>query len=342
MARLGKNFIAGLGFVLLSACGPELIEKPIDLVWPNPPGTPQVKYLRSLSQADDFDSGRSWLEALVPKKTAWALKSPYGVTTDHQGKIYVTDKEQGGVWVFEPNDKKVSFLGAVGSVKLSQPVGISVGASGVVFVSDIGLKRIFGFNSEGKLVLALGQKDEFDTPSGLAVDLPSARLYVADTRKHKVRVYNSNDGTFLFEFGQAGRKDGEFNFPTNLFIRNGEIYVSDSVNSRIQIFALNGKFLKKFGAGESGPVKFARPRGVAVDSEGRIYVADALLNNLQVFDGEGKLLFRIGASGDGPGSFALPAGVHIDEEDRIYVVDSFNRRIQLFQSLEKSRIAKSR
>ncbi len=342
MVRSVKCFLVGLGFVWLSACVPQVTEKPVDLVWPNPPQVARVRYLRSLSRATDFNSGRGWLDTLIPERTAWALRTPYGVTSDRVGKIYVTDTEQGVVWVFDPNNKKMKSLGSDGPGRLSQPVGIAVNDRGVVFVSDIGRKGVFGFNPEGGLVLALGKNDEFDAPSGLAIDSSSTRLYVADARKHKVRVYNSNDGQFLFEFGQAGHKDGEFQSPTNLFIRNGEIYVSDSVNSRIQIFDLDGKFLKKFGGSRSGPARFARPRGVAVDSEGQIYVADALLNNLQVFDGEGRLLFLIGASGDGPGKFALPAGVHIDEEDRIYIVDSFNRRVQLFQYLGKSQVAKFR
>jgi DNA-binding beta-propeller fold protein YncE len=78
---------------------------------------------------------------------------------------------------------------------------------------------------------------------------------------------------------------------------------------------------------------FARPRGVALDSEGHVYVVDAMFNNVQVFDLEGAILLAFGEYGRGVGQFWLPAGICIDENDTIYVSDSLNRRIQVFQYL---------
>ena len=79
---------------------------------------------------------------------------------------------------------------------------------------------------------------------------------------------------------------------------------------------------------------FARPKGIAIDSEGHIYVADALFDVIQVFDRGGGLLLSFGGSGSGIGTFSLPAGLAIDSRDRLYVVDSANRRVQVFQYLK--------
>jgi DNA-binding beta-propeller fold protein YncE len=86
------------------------------------------------------------------------------------------------------------------------------------------------------------------------------------------------------------------------------------------------------------PGALARPRGVAVDSEGHVYVSDAAFDNIQIFDGLGNLLLYFGALGGGPGQFNLPAGLYVDAEDRLYVADSFNRRVQIFQYLAEDRV----
>lgn len=338
MARV-IAILLGAGLALWSGCAPQIVEPPVELVWPNPPETPRIRYVRTLSRVSEFGStgSRAWLESLFGEETSGTLAKPYGVATDREGRVYVTDSGQGIVWIFDEKNKKVSFLGDSGQGRLAQPIGIAVDQRGTVFVSDVKLNRVYGYDKEGKLAVAIGQKNELANPSGLALDQTSGRLYVADPRGHRVRVYNSADGKFLFEFGKRGDKDGEFNFPTNLFVRSGKLYVSDTGNFRIQIFDLEGKYLKKFGTAGDSPGQLARPRGVAVDSEGHIYVADAAFDNFQIFDEEGRLYLFVGAAGHRPGFFWLPAGLHIDERDRVYVVDSYNRRVQVFQYLtEKS------
>ncbi|MBI4488521.1 MAG: hypothetical protein HY694_05510, partial [Deltaproteobacteria bacterium] len=222
MADLGKRFLVFFVFVLLAGCAPQAVEKPVDLVWPNPPEVARIKYVRSLSRVDEFgNSGTSWLDYLFGEDASGTMAKPYGVATDKEGRVYVTDSGQGVVWVFDEKNKKVSFLGREGQGTLQQPIGIAVDKRGVVFVSDVMLNRVYGLDREGKLVVAIGKKDELANPSGLAIDMASDRLYVTDPRNHKIRVYNSTDGKFLFEFGARGEGEGNLNFPTNLFIRNG-------------------------------------------------------------------------------------------------------------------------
>ena len=76
---------------------------------------------------------------------------------------------------------------------------------------------------------------------------------------------------------------------------------------------------------------FARPKGVAVDSEGHVYVADAAFNNIQIFDDQGRLLLFFSGGGHGEGQLYVPLGLGIDHRDRIYVADRANNRIQVFQ-----------
>jgi len=82
------------------------------------------------------------------------------------------------------------------------------------------------------------------------------------------------------------------------------------------------------------PGSFARPKGIALDSDNNLYVVDANHDNFQIFDQEGRLLLFVGGNGSAPGEFYLPSGIYIDGRDRVYVADTFNRRIQVFQFLK--------
>ena len=54
MASYCKRLLVYLGILFLAGCAPQVVEKPVDLVWPNPPETPRIKYIRTLSQANEF------------------------------------------------------------------------------------------------------------------------------------------------------------------------------------------------------------------------------------------------------------------------------------------------
>jgi sugar lactone lactonase YvrE len=111
------------------------------------------------------------------------------------------------------------------------------------------------------------------------------------------------------------------------------LYVTDTMNFRVQVFSPEGVFIRKYGELGASFGQLSRPKGVAVDSAGQVYVVDAAFANFQIFNRDGQLLLFVGQAGIQPGEFFLPAGMHIDERDRIYVVDQYNRRVQVFQYL---------
>ena len=338
MNRFGNRVIWCLSVVLLAAsCATKAPEKKEDLVWPLPPEQPRVRFLRTYCCLEDLGakSGTdAFLAALFGAGGNLRMSKPYGITTDKDGKVYVTDTGFRTVWVFDEKGKKVSFLGAG---TLRTPIGVAVDAKGKIFVSDSAAQRVYAFDEKGKAVMILGQaqKDELGNPSGLAIDLATNRLYVANAKLHHIKVYDTDSGKFLFDIGGRGTDKGRLNFPTNIFIRHGKLYVSDTGNFRIQLFDLDGKFIKAFGQVGDRYGEFARPKGIGADSEGHIYVTDAAFDNFQIFDEQGRLLLFVGSKGTDDGYFWIPAGLHVDEKDRIYVADQYNNRIQIFQYLSE-------
>ncbi len=314
---------------------------PVNLTWPLPPEAPRVRYVATLRGMSDFKKKKEsrWRSLLLGEdplanKPSDSLVKPYGIAVSPTGQVYVCDTAARRVFVFDSAAKQVTFVGESGQGRLSKPIGVAVDRDGRVFVADGTLNRVFGYAPDGGLAIAIGHDGEFENPSGLAIDRQLQRLYVADSKKHKVLAYSTLDGTFLREIGERGEDKGQFNFPTNLFVdRRSHLYVADTLNFRVQEFDEQGALVRIVGSQGDTPGKLNRPKGVGVDSEGHVYVADTSFNNFQIFDEEGKLLLFVGASGRGPGEFLLPAGLYVDDQDRIYVADQGNARVQVFQYL---------
>ena len=99
---------------------------------------------------------------------------------------------------------------------------------------------------------------------------------------------------FLRTIGKrSGKHDlttpGDFSHPTNVAVDgDGNLYVSDTFNNRVEIFDADGKFIRAFGKAGDGPGYFARPKGIAIDSDGHVWVADAVQDRVQVFTPEGQ------------------------------------------------------
>lgn len=312
-------------------------EEPTDIVWPQPPDQPRIRYLRSISTPADIGATppRSLISSLLgeQEETVVRMQKPYAVTADRDGRIFVGDSGLGRVLVFDVENKKFDVWGQAGPGALKLPLGIATDGEGNVYVTDAKQKRIVVFDRNGEFLKAMGGKDLLERPVGIAIDEPRGRIYVVDSHMHSIFVFNT-DGNLVSKIGERGAAPGQFNFPTNIAIsRDGKLYITDGMNFRVQVLDPNGLPLEAFGQHSDLPGSLARPKGIGVDPDGHIYVVDAAFNNFQIFDLEGALLLIIGAAGRGPGEFYLPAGAFLDAQGRFYVVDQFNRRIQVFQYL---------
>jgi len=73
---------------------------------------------------------------------------------------------------------------------------------------------------------------------------------------------------------------------------DGNIYILDSGNYRIQKFDPDGKYLATFGRKGQGPSEFLLPQSIDIDSEGNLYVGDALKFVVIVLNSQGKEIRR--------------------------------------------------
>ncbi len=206
------------------------------------------------------------------------------------------------------------------------------------------------------VVSALGPSGNLNNPHDMAVDA-EGNLYVADTANHRIvklspggQVIDTWDSTWWrgLQSWKPGcldandrplaLGDGEFCEPWGITVGpDGNIYVADTWNHRIQVFSPEGELLGKFGTfGQSGssvssaPSQFYGPRDIVIDKDGNIYVTDTGNKRIQVFGPDFGFIRSFGGPGIIEGRLDEPVGLGLGPDNLIYVADTWNRRMQVF------------
>lgn len=282
-----------------------------------------------------FVGALQWLVGLYDSgRTPVILQRPQAGVVDNEGKrILVTDTSRKAVFVFDQLKGRLDIWeNATARDPFTAPSGVALGMAGDAYVADAELGYVTRLNNNGESLGVLG-KGVLKRPAGLAFDAITQQLYVTDVHAHDIKVFSA-DGQLLRILGQRGEAPGEFNFPTYLTLAQGELYVTDTMNARVQVIDPNsGQSKRVISERGLNMGNLVRPKGVAVDTEGNVYVVESYHDYLLIFNRNGEFLLPIGGTGAGIGQFYLPAGVWTDASNRIYVADMFNGRVMVFQFL---------
>jgi len=325
-----------------------------NIVWPQPPAIARVRYLDYFSAEKKEEKQqaqpkkKSWMDRMAGMdpneaakragtKSRFELGTPYGMAVDSKGNLYVADTKVGGVFIFNPESKDTGFIKHGVDAKFGRIFGLAIDDSDRLFISDGQYNHVLVFNSKHKLEGVFGEGVMID-PNGLAIDEQNRFLYVANTGSDQVLVYDADTFKLLRKIGTAGKNrtlttPGDFAAPTNVAVDgDGNLYVSDTLNDRVEEFDADGAFIRAFGKNGDGPGQFARPKGIAVDCDGYVWVADAMTNRLQIFTKEGELRLVVsGGFGTLPGQFQSLAGLYIDKNNRVFTSEQLLGRVQMFR-----------
>lgn len=208
------------------------------------------------------------------------------------------------VWPSAPDEPRVEY---VSSIKNSKDLDIKKGFFTKIFN--------FVFGDDEKSLSA---------PFGLHTD--KNRIYITDVVNKTVHVYDKKDNeTILIE----GSDNELFLYPIDVVSDNyGNIYVSDSMNSKIFVFEEDGDFSHTIR-----PPTLQRPVGIAISVDNKkLYIVDAVSSQIHVTSLKGKFLYSIGKRGFGNGEFNRPTFIDIGSDGKLYVTDSMNHRVQILES----------
>lgn len=308
------------------------------IIWPGAPEKPRISYLWSLRDLSETPSGGTDKVlsgiaggAAEDDEAPDTFRSPQGVFVDAR-RYYVADPGAARVTVIDRGSMDVLHItDGAGGEPLIFPRAVVADAAGTIYVSDSEQKKVLIYRPDGSYASAL--EGDFKRPAGLALDGVRSILYVADTDAQTICVYGT-DGKRRGTIGERGTGPGQFRYPTYITVdREGNLFVTDLLNFRVQKFSPEGKFLLSIGSLGDSYDTLDKPKGVAVDSEGHVYIVDGARHMVKIFDQQGRLLLFFGEKGGRYGDFYLPAGIFIDDKNVIYVTDTLNMRVQAFQFL---------
>jgi DNA-binding beta-propeller fold protein YncE len=320
-----------------------------NIVWPNPPAIARIKYTAWYSSDKEqrnykgnVQKKNGWMDRLAGTQTSdevfsmpFQLNQPYGIAVDSKGNVFVADHKVGAIFIFNTDSRAVELIKNGTHAHFVRIIGLAMDDNDRLFVSDPGLRHILVFDKDHKAedVITAGLAE----PSGLAIDTQNRLLYVADVELDQILVYDADTLKLVRKIGTTGHKHeltsaGDFAKPTGVAVdKEGNVYVADTLNNRIEIFDPDGNFISTFGKNGDGPGYFARPKGVALDSDGHVWVADGVQDRVQVFTKEGQLLIAYGGHGLLPGQFQGLVNIAIDKRDRVFTTEIYPGRLQQMQ-----------
>jgi DNA-binding beta-propeller fold protein YncE len=176
----------------------------------------------------------------------------------------------------------------------------------------------------------------------------------------KVSTAMAPPPAYLGKFGAEGTGNVQFNLPEAAAVfANGDVYVADTYNNRVEELSSTGTFIKAWGSEGSGDLQFKDPRAIAVAANGDVYVADSNNERIMEFSSSGTFIrafgwgvgkagkaeledctteCKAGIAGSGKGQFGAqsawgsvgPEGIAVAPSGKVYVTDRANARVEEF------------
>lgn len=212
------------------------------------------------------------------------LKRPNGLAVDAGGNVFVANTGHSLVRRYGPGGQWLSNIEA----DFKEVYDVSVLSTGDVIVSDPGSGRLLMFDSSMNVRVPNLLRMPATGVRGVATN-NNDDVFVIDAAAAPGQVISKYDrygNRMPLSFGRIGGvQPGSFSNPTDLAIdnRNGDIYVVDSGNNRIQRFDAEGNYLSEFGSFGTENGQFNAPWGVAIDNDGFVYVTDSKNARVQKF-----------------------------------------------------------
>ena len=290
-------------------------------------------------------------------RAAAAFVGLRGLTTTADDHLMVADEWGFDLHEFSFTPGTTTYASTYNNVPTAPPVpgvnaprGVQVAANGDIYIMDYWNQRVeYGTLGSGGTIQdaqafgVSGGPEPGWTPSTSPGASRSSRgrgTSSSPTARATRWRFSAPPATTLAIDGTNGTADGDFSFPQGIaFAPNGDLYVSDTGNDRIQEFTVNSNgtlnFVASFGtagSGSSAPAgELNQPTGIAVSPDGStLWVADTLNNRIQSLSLTGGTWNAPIHKTTGKGqqtAFSVPWGVTVAPDGSIWVSDTGNNRL---------------
>ncbi|WP_418790424.1 6-bladed beta-propeller [Phosphitispora sp. TUW77] len=243
--------------------------------------------------------------------------------------IYVADTVNGRIMVFDYTGNFIRQIGGKGNFRgaMQGPTDIGV-YNNNLYVADYELGKVSIYSLTGEFIGYFAE-DNLKGPSGMKI--AGDRFYIFDSKSQEVFIFDST-GKLLNSFGGKGHEPGQFYYAKGITVdEQGNIYVADSNNFRIQVFTPEGKEKAVWKSDQPNNEQgYTIPRGVAIDKKGNVWTANLLAGGVSATDPSGKrlALYNLGESAED--NITLPTAVFVDENNRLYVIELGKSRVLVY------------
>jgi hypothetical protein len=238
-----------------------------------------------------------------------------------------------------------------------------------VWVTDKGSDVVIKFSPEGRVSMVFGRKQEasdegtgplkkvqpplppedgmFRQVTDVAWDA-AGNTYISDGYINSRVAKVDKDGNWLKSWGEPGDKPGQFSTPHSIALdAEGNVYVADRGNARIQVFDGNGKFLRQIAidvpvgpdirpaignkpAQPTGARKPGAPWAICITPPPHqvLYSSDAFPGRIYKLSLDGRLLGMFGKSGKQLGQFGWIHEMACPSDNELYIAEILNWRVQ--------------
>ena len=232
------------------------------------------------------------------------------LAVDRRGRVYVLQRSDPPVLVFEPSGR---FHAAWGQGRVTDAHGIFITPDDRLFLIDRDAHQVLIFTLDGEPLGALGKRNSpsfqapFNHPTDVAV-ADDGEIYVSDGYGNSVVHRFSADHRLMRTWGSPGEGPGQFSTPHAVWIdKSNRVLVADREHNRVQLFDRDGAYLDEWR-------DFYHPMDIYGDARGMVYVTDQI-PRLSMIAPDGSLVGRCRPS------FNLPHGISGNADGDLFIAE---------------------
>jgi DNA-binding beta-propeller fold protein YncE len=261
------------------------------------------------------------------------LIRPRAIAIDAQDRLYIVDFTA-RIQVYDRDGRYLEgHTWTTPDYRNGRPSGLSIDRDGNLLVSDSHYHCLRIYTPDGQLLRTIGgtagsEPGQFGYISD-AVQDAQGFYYVSETGPNERISKLDSEGRFVRTWGSLGQEPGQFGHIRALALGpDGNLYVADANNSRIQVFTRDGDLVRCWGTPGREPGQLSFPYDLAFGPKGELYVVEYANQRVQKFTAEGQHLGTWGGPGHEPGRLCSPWALAVDSRGRVHVIDSENHRVQ--------------